>query len=190
VLCGAVLCCSSPSTDAKKKAFEESTPNDEIEALIIARALVSVLNHSTQVLDKLKEIQVQRNVDENALGLTNDVENGWWSTYIIIDRMLNLKFPIRNLYYEELDDDTRKDVSVLAKCHLTKDDWECLDNVRHVLEPFKEGQKICDAQKYVVKLLPLPQHQLRAHGRTDKSKRPESHPTTECARACVLCLKT
>jgi hypothetical protein len=40
------------------------------------------------------------------------------------------------------------------------------------------------------KLLPLPQHQLRAHGRTDKSQRPESHPTTECARACVLCLKT
>jgi hypothetical protein len=39
-----------------------------------------------------------------------------------------------------------------------------------------------------VKLLPLPQHQLRS--RTDKSKRPESHPTTECARVCVLCLKT
>jgi hypothetical protein len=32
-----------------------------------------------------------------------------------------------------------------------------------------------------VKLLPL--------GRTDKSKRPESHPTKECARARVRCLK-
>jgi hypothetical protein len=41
-----------------------------------------------------------------------------------------------------------------------------------------------------VKLLPLLQPQLRAHGRTDKSKHPESHPTMECARACVLCLKT
>jgi hypothetical protein len=41
-----------------------------------------------------------------------------------------------------------------------------------------------------VKLIPLPQPQLRAHGRTDKYKRPESHPTKECARACVLCLKT
>jgi hypothetical protein len=41
-----------------------------------------------------------------------------------------------------------------------------------------------------VKLLPLPQPHLRAHGCTDKSKRPESHPTTECAHACVLCLKT
>jgi hypothetical protein len=40
-----------------------------------------------------------------------------------------------------------------------------------------------------VKLLPLQQPQLRAHGRTYKSKRPESHSTKECARACVLCLK-
>jgi hypothetical protein len=39
-----------------------------------------------------------------------------------------------------------------------------------------------------VKLLQLPQPPLRA--RTDKSKRPESHPTKECARACVRCLKT
>jgi hypothetical protein len=41
-----------------------------------------------------------------------------------------------------------------------------------------------------VKVLPLPQPHLCAHGRTDKSKRPESHPTKECARACVLCLKS
>jgi hypothetical protein len=41
-----------------------------------------------------------------------------------------------------------------------------------------------------VKLLPLPQPQLRAHGRTEKSKRTESHSTKECARVCVLCLKS
>jgi hypothetical protein len=28
------------------------------------------------------------------------------------------------------------------------------------------------------------------HRRTDKSKRPDSHPTKECARACVHCLNT
>jgi hypothetical protein len=41
-----------------------------------------------------------------------------------------------------------------------------------------------------VRLLTLPQPQLRVHGCTDKSRRPESHPTKECARACVLCHKT
>jgi hypothetical protein len=42
-----------------------------------------------------------------------------------------------------------------------------------------------------VKLLPLPQPpRARPHRRTDKSKRPESRPTKECARACVRCLNT
>jgi hypothetical protein len=41
----------------------------------------------------------------------------------------------------------------------------------------------------IVKLLPLPHPpRARPHGRTDKSKRPESHPTKECARARVRCL--
>jgi hypothetical protein len=29
---------------------------------------------------------------------------------------------------------------------------------------------------------------VRPHRHTDKSKRPESHPTKECARACVRCI--
>jgi hypothetical protein len=42
-----------------------------------------------------------------------------------------------------------------------------------------------------VKLLPLPHpHVARPHVRTDKSKRPESHQTKECARERVHCLKT
>jgi hypothetical protein len=40
------------------------------------------------------------------------------------------------------------------------------------------------------KLLPLPHLPVvRPHGGTDKSKRPESHPTKECARVRVRCLK-
>jgi hypothetical protein len=47
-------------------------------------------------------------------------------------------------------------------------------------------------RKNLVKLLPLPQTPppARPHGCTDKSKRPESHPTEECARARVRCLNT
>jgi hypothetical protein len=41
-----------------------------------------------------------------------------------------------------------------------------------------------------VKLLPLPQPLLRAHILREKSKRPGSHPTKECARACMICLNT
>jgi hypothetical protein len=42
-----------------------------------------------------------------------------------------------------------------------------------------------------VKLLPLPHPpRARPHGHTDEPKRPESHPTKECARARVRCLNT
>jgi hypothetical protein len=43
----------------------------------------------------------------------------------------------------------------------------------------------------LLELLPLPQPPLRARtgGRTDKSKRPESHPTKEFALARVRCLR-
>jgi hypothetical protein len=42
-----------------------------------------------------------------------------------------------------------------------------------------------------VKLIPLPQPPgAHPHGRMDEPKRPESHPTKECARARVRCLNT
>jgi hypothetical protein len=108
------------------------------------------------MLDKLKEIQVHMNVDENVLELTHGVVKRWWSTYMMIYCMLKLKSHIRQLYYEELDDETRTDVSVLDKCCLTKDDCGTLENVQHVLEPFKEGKKICKAHKYVtLSLVPI-----------------------------------
>jgi hypothetical protein len=42
-----------------------------------------------------------------------------------------------------------------------------------------------------VELLPLLQPpRARPHGRTDEPKRPENHPTKECARARARCLNT
>jgi hypothetical protein len=55
---------------------------------------------------------------------------------------------------------------------------------------YKQNRTVPTVTKEAVKLLPLPKPQLRAHGRTDKFKRPESHPTKECTRACVICIMT
>jgi hypothetical protein len=66
--------------------------------------------------------------------------------------------------------------------------------VVHFLSPQKTGlAKIREGviNLEFVKLLPLPHPpRARPYGRTDKSKRPESRPTKECARARVLCLNT
>jgi hypothetical protein len=59
------------------------------------------------------------------------------------------KSPIKQFLYEELEEHEHNTESTIAKCALMKDDWECLGTINRVLEPFKEGQKICEAQKYV-----------------------------------------
>jgi hypothetical protein len=74
----------------------------------------------------------------------------------MFDRMLNLKSAIQQLYYDELKDDDKKANSTIAKCVLTTDNWECLANVKHVSESFKEGQKTCEAHRYVyLSLVPI-----------------------------------
>jgi hypothetical protein len=67
----------------------------------------------------------------------------------MLNWMLNLKSLSRQLYYEELEVDDNNANYTIVKCVLTKDDWEYLANEKHVFGPFKEGQKICEAQKYV-----------------------------------------
>jgi hypothetical protein len=108
-----------------------------------------VLNHSTQLFEKLKQLQQDDDENANIGGLVNDTVTRWWSTYNFLERMLRLKEPIKKLLYNEIFDDTRNDTSILHKCHMGKDDWQCLSDIKHVLQPFKEGQAICEGQKFV-----------------------------------------
>jgi hypothetical protein len=32
---------------------------------------------------------------------------------------------------------------------MNKDDWQCLADIKHVLQPFKEGHAICEGQKVI-----------------------------------------
>jgi hypothetical protein len=61
--------------------------------------------------------------------------------------MLRLKDSIRKLIYDEVYDESRPGQSAIAKCTIDKDDWQCLADIKHFLNPFKEGQEICEAQK-------------------------------------------
>jgi hypothetical protein len=58
-------------------------------------------------------------------------------------------------------------------------------DMRHLILHEANGLQVL---RGCVRLLPFPQSQLRA--RTDKSKRPERHPTKERARVCLRCRKT
>jgi hypothetical protein len=84
------------SIDKKKTSFDYF---DKVAALKTSRALCSILNHSTQMLDKLKAIQMQRNTCQEPLGIVNDVCKQWWSTYDMLAQVTRLKIPINHLFY-------------------------------------------------------------------------------------------
>jgi hypothetical protein len=76
---------------------------------------------------------------------------------------------------------TTKGWHLCVECKDGTTSWERLVDIKEI--------NPVEAAEYAVKLRPLPQPQMRAHISTDKSKRPDSRPTKECDRACVLCLK-
>jgi hypothetical protein len=145
------------STHGQKRKSNGNLPkSDEIDALRKAREFTTVLNHSTQLFEKLKQLQQEDNENANIVGLVNDTVTRWWSTYNLLERMLHLKEPIKKLIYNEIFDDARNDTSILHKCHMHKDDWQCLVDIKHVLQPFKEGHTICEGQKFVTtSLVPI-----------------------------------
>jgi hypothetical protein len=70
--------------------------------------------------------------------------------------MLRLKEPIKKLFYNELFYDTRNDGSIPKKSVTNKDDWQCLADIKRVLQPFKEGQVSCEGQTFVTtSLVPI-----------------------------------
>jgi hypothetical protein len=145
------------STNGQKRKANGNLPkSDEIDALRKAREFTTVLNHSTQLFDKLKQLQQEDDENANIVGLVNDTVTRCWSTYNLIERMLRLKEPIKKLLYNEIFDDTQNDTSILHKCHMNKDDWKFLADIKHVHQPFKEGQAICEVQKFVTtSLVPI-----------------------------------
>jgi hypothetical protein len=145
------------STNGQKRKANGNLPkSDEIDALRKVREFTTVLNHSTQLFEKLKHLQQEDDENPNIVGLVNGTVTQWWSTYNLLERMLCLKEPIKKHLYNEIFDNTRNDTSILHKCHMIKDDWQYLTDIKHVLQPFKEGQAICEGQKFVTtSLVPI-----------------------------------
>jgi hypothetical protein len=54
--------------------------NDEIDALKKAWEFTTVINHPTQLFEKLKRIHTMSNVNINVAGIVTDAITRWWST--------------------------------------------------------------------------------------------------------------
>lgn len=118
-----------------------------------ARDIVTFLNNSTQALEKLKNlIKALEGKDYNK-GVIADVVTRWWSTYNMIQRLLDVKAAIDSMAIsKELGD----------KESLQPVDWENLSNIVLVLKPFKNAQEMLEGQKYVTaSLVPVAINHIR-----------------------------
>ena len=107
-----------------------------------ARTLVKHFRKSTKALDGLKSKQKMMSLPEHTL--IQDVATRWNSTYDMISRLLEQRWAVTAV----LGDDaiTARDKRYLD---LTSDQWEILQKLEEVLEPFKTATKFLSAEQYV-----------------------------------------
>ena len=114
------------------------------EVLKKARKIASHFHASTLENDKLKAQQRVFDPECTVLKVIQDVETRWWSTYALLERLLQLRESI--------------DVVLLnnSSIRLTSEEWDICVALSIVLHPFMELQKLFEGDKYVtVSLVPL-----------------------------------
>jgi hypothetical protein len=132
-------------------------------ALKRARDLVSHIRHSPASKEKLDAAQRRVNNTDPTLVVIQDVKTRWWSTYMMLERLCKLKAAIQDMFYHEFRYRRQcNKTTTLEKYELTEGDFSCLEDVVHVLLPFKVAQEALEGDKYVtLSLLPLLVHQIR-----------------------------
>jgi hypothetical protein len=91
--------------------------------------MINFLNSSSQAMGKLLSKQkVGRVMRPN-----QDVVTRWWSTYQMIERLIQLR-PYLALLEEEGDLD----------CNLSNEQWNIISNLKFLLQPFMIAQKLLE----------------------------------------------
>ena len=110
-----------------------------------ARTLVGYFTSSSQHLAQLLDEQRIISPNKDPLKPIQDIETRWWSTYSMVSRLLELKDAIMALK------GARK-----INQNLGEVDWEILELVKIILEPFMKIQQFFEGSKYVtISFIPL-----------------------------------
>ena len=94
-----------------------------------ARALVGHFNSSSRATSDLLNIQDRA----NPLTIVHDVATRWWSTFSMINRLLDLKDSFGSLVRRDL---------LSQKANLTDNQWDAPYDIKALLEPFMIVQKV------------------------------------------------
>ena len=108
----------------------------DVEVLLSkARKIVGHFSHSSSACEKLKLIQVGLDstiTKQTALLLVQDVPTRWNSTYLMLKRLNKLKVTVQNYV-----------ASHLQALIITEKEWQLVDQVLKLLEPFQLVTKDC-----------------------------------------------
>jgi len=113
-----------------------------------ARKLVAIFKYSTQMTHRLKEVQRQLGV-RVPLIVYQDVATRWWSTYMMIERLLVLKPSLIFLQDEQPDAPYR----LTDEQAFTGAQWDDLKLLKQLLEPFMVFQRQLEGDKYITSSL-------------------------------------
>ena len=105
------------------------------ECMKSARALVGHFNSSSQASCDLLDVQNR----VTPLTIIQDVATRWWSTYMMISRLIELKDSFQALVQRDVMDE---------EINLTEEQWDALVDIKALLEPFMIVQKVLEGQKY------------------------------------------
>jgi len=107
--------------------------------------------------EKIKRAQLELNPTGTALKLVSDCETRWWSTHSLVERMIQLKEPLLDVFEKEFRCRERPQTpTALENLALSEDDFLYLADILHLLTPFKNAQKALEGEFYVnFSLLPL-----------------------------------
>jgi zinc finger BED domain-containing protein 1 (E3 SUMO-protein ligase ZBED1) len=119
--------------------------------LKIAREVVGQFSSSTQATEKLLHIQPIVQPTTTPVTVMQDVATRWWSTWLMIQRLLHLKPSINSLR-----------ISNSIRIAPSGSDWELLEILEALLRPFMECQRFMEGDSYVtISFLPFFVSKLR-----------------------------
>jgi hypothetical protein len=102
------------------------------------RQVVGHFSGSSQALASLLKMQQSLDEECNAVSPDADVKTRWWSTYIMLVKMLRLRNAVQALV-----------VAAKVPRYLTDLDWDVMQVLTLILKPFMTVQKFMEGDKYI-----------------------------------------
>jgi hypothetical protein len=121
-----------------KLAFEDTNLPEAENSMKAARSQIEFFNSSTQALDKLHQMQKTTRAGKKSVGLIQDVKTRWWSTWRMLQRLIELTPTIDALIYS----------GQVATNALSATQKQVLTEIEALLAPMAKAQKTLEGDKY------------------------------------------